>query len=99
MLAGGWPLYTMGVRTFSLLFVFIALVLLAQFLIYVTRGPVNPFIAVVIFVSFFTCLAPALFLLKPFENREALHRRREARKERERRRNPKGEDSSEDRGS
>lgn len=99
MLAGGWPLYTMGVRTFSLLFVFIALVLLAQFLIYVTRSPVDPFIAVVIFVSFLACLAPALFLLKPFENSEALRRRREARKERERRRNPKGEDTSEDRGS
>jgi hypothetical protein len=90
----------MGVRTFSLLFVFIALVLLAQFLIYVTRGPVDPFIAVVIFVSFLACLAPALFLLKPFENHEALRRRREeARKERERRRNPTGQDSSGDRGS
>ncbi len=87
-------------RTFSLLFAFIALVMLAQFLIYVIRGPVDPFIAVVIFVSFLFCLAPALFLLKPFENREALRRRREeARKERERRQNPTGEDSSGDRGS
>jgi len=74
-------------RTFSLLFVFIALVLLAQFLIYVLRGPVDPFIATVIFVSFLVCLAPALYLLKPFEGREALRRRREARKERERRQN------------
>ena len=31
-------------RVFSLLFAFIALVLLAQFLIYVTRGPVDPFV-------------------------------------------------------
>jgi hypothetical protein len=91
-----WPLYrtlirpvvqryTSSMRTFSLLFVFIALVLLAQFLIYVIRGPVDPFVATVIFVSFLVCLAPALYLLKPFEGREALRRRREARKERERR--------------
>ena len=78
-------------RTFSLLFVFIALVLLAQFLIYVIRGPVDPFIATVIFVSFLICLAPALYLLKPFEGREALRRRREARKERERRQNANGD--------
>jgi hypothetical protein len=78
------------VRTFSLLFVFIALVLLAQFLIYVIRGPVDPFIATVIFVSFLLCLAPALYLLKPFEGRDALRRRREARKERERRKNTNG---------
>jgi hypothetical protein len=77
-------------RTFSLLFVFIALVLLAQFLIYVIRGPVYPFIATVIFVSFLICLAPALYLLKPFEGREALRRRRQARKERERRQNTNG---------
>jgi hypothetical protein len=77
-------------RTFSLLFVFIALVLLAQFLIYVIRGPVDPFIATAIFVSFLVCLAPALYLLRPFEGREALRRRREARKERERRRNTNG---------
>jgi hypothetical protein len=78
-------------RTFSLLFVFIALVLLAQFSIYVLRGPVVPFIATVIFVSFLVCLAPALYLLKPFEGREALRRRREARKERERRQNANGD--------
>lgn len=77
-------------RTFSLLFVFIALVLLAQFLIYVIRGPVDPFIATVIFVSFLLCLAPALYLLKPFEGRDALRRRREARKERERLKNTNG---------
>ena len=82
-------------RTFSLLFVFIALVLLAQFLIYVIRGPVDPFIATVIFVSFLLCLAPALFLLKPFESRDALRRRRE---EREKHKNTNG-DSSRDRGS
>ena len=74
-------------RTFSLLFVFIALVLLAQFLIYVTRGPVAPVIAGAIFFSFLVCLVPALYLLKPFESSEALRQRRErARKEREQRR-------------
>jgi hypothetical protein len=93
------------VRTFSLLFVFIALVLLAQFLIYVVRGPVDPFVAVILFLSFLFCLAPALFLLRPFEDREALRRRREeARRDREKRQNPTdedrpGEDSSGDRGS
>ena len=92
-------------RTFSLLFVFIALVLLAQFLIYVVRGPVEPFVAVVLFLSFLFCLAPALFLLRPFEDREALRRRREeSRRERQKRQEPRdpngedrpGEDSSRD---
>ena len=75
-------------RTFSLLFAFIALVLLAQLIIYVIRGPVDPFIAGAIFLSFLVCLAPALYLLKPFEGREELRRRREQRasKEREARR-------------
>ena len=87
-------------RTFSLLFAFIALVLLAQFLIYVTRGPVQPFIAAAIFVSFLICLAPALYLLKPFGSREDLRRRREeVRKEREKRRGPTGDDPPGDRGS
>jgi hypothetical protein len=79
-------------RTFSLLFAFIALVMLAMFLIYVVRGPVNPLIAAGLFVSFVACLLPALFLLKPFEPPEELVRRREeARKERERRRGSSGE--------
>jgi hypothetical protein len=87
-----------------LLFAFIALVMLAMFLIYVIRGPVNPLIAGGLFVSFLACLAPALLLLKPFEPPEELQRRREeARKARERRRNPTGgdnsdEEPSEDRG-
>jgi hypothetical protein len=92
-------------RTFSLLFAFIALVMLAMFLIYVIRGPVDPLIAGGLFVSFLACLVPALLLLKPFEPPEELQRRREeARKARERRRNPtggddSGEEPSEDRGS
>ena len=74
-------------RVFSLLFALIALVVLAVFLIYVIRGPVDPLIAGGIFISFLACLVPALLLLKPFEPPEALRRRREeARKERERRR-------------
>lgn len=73
-------------RMFSLLFAFIALVMLAMFCIYLIRGPVDPLIAVGLFVSFLACLAPALLLLKPFESREDLRRRREkARKEREKR--------------
>jgi hypothetical protein len=70
-----------------LLFALIALVVLAVFLIYVTRGPVDLLVAGGIFISFLACLVPALLLLKPFEPPEALRRRREeARKERERRR-------------
>jgi hypothetical protein len=85
-------------RVFSLLFALIALVMLAMFLIYVIRGPVDPLIAGGIFVSFLACLVPALFLLKPFEPPEALKRRREeARKEREKRRGPN--DPPRDRGS
>jgi hypothetical protein len=66
-----------AMRTFSLLFAFIALVMLAVFLIYVFRGPADPLIAGGIFVSFLACLAPALLLLKPFEPPEELRRRRE----------------------
>jgi hypothetical protein len=69
-------------RTFSLLFAAIALVMLAMFLIYVIRGPVDPLIAAGLFVSFLTCLLPALFLLKPFEPPEELKRRREERESR-----------------
>ena len=72
-----------------MLFALIALVMLAVFLIYVIRGPVDPLIAGGIFISFLACLVPALLLLKPFEPPEALRRRREeARREREKRRRP-----------
>ena len=81
-------------RMFSLLFAFIALVMLAMFLIYVIRGPVEPLIAGGLFVSFLACLAPALYLLKPYVPPEDLRRRREAvRKEREKRRRSTGESS------
>jgi hypothetical protein len=86
-------------RVFSLLFAFIALVVLAMFLIYVIGGPVDPFIAAGLFLSFLACLGPALYLLKPFEPPEGLRRRREeARKERERRRGS-SRDGSRDPGS
>ena len=77
-------------RTFSILFAAIALVMLAMFVTYVVRGPVEPVIAGGIFVSFLACLVPALLLLKPFEPPEALRRRREeARREREERQRSK----------
>ena len=82
-------------RAFSLLFALIALVVLAIFLIYVFRGPVDPLVAAGLFVSFLACLLPALFLLRPFEPPEELKRRRE---ERERRRGtsdePRGDSGS-----
>lgn len=82
-------------RVFSLLFAAIAVVMLAMFLIYVIRGPVNPLIAASLFVSFLACLVPALYLLKPFEPPEDLRRRREEfRKEHEKRRRSTGDDSS-----
>jgi uncharacterized membrane protein YqjE len=86
-------------RVFSLLFAAIALVVLTMFLIYVIRGPVNPLIATGLLVSFLVCLAPALYLLKPFESREDFRQRRdEAREERERRRGSR-DDSPRDPGS
>jgi hypothetical protein len=85
-------------RVFSLLFAFIALVMLAMFLIYVIRGAVDPLIAAGLFVSFLACLVPALYLLRPFEPPEALRRRREeARQERDKRR--RSSDAPRDRGS
>ena len=79
-------------RTFSLLFAVIALVMLTIFVIYVVKGPADPVIAGGIFVSFLACLAPALLLLKPFEPPEELRRRREeARREREERRHSRDE--------
>ncbi|MCA3747539.1 MAG: hypothetical protein IN808_00135 [Rubrobacter sp.] len=69
-------------RIFSLLFAFIALVVLAQLVLYVVRGPVDPLFVVVLAAGFLACVAPALYLLKPFESREALRRRREERRRR-----------------
>lgn len=69
-------------RGFSLLFAVIALIVLVQFVIYVVRGPVEPFFAVVIFISFLACAVPAVYLLKPFEGREDLAKRREERRRR-----------------
>ena len=80
-----------------MLFAAIALVMLAMFLIYVIRGPLDPLIAAGLFVSFLACLAPALYLLRPFEPPEDLRRRREG--ARNERRGAKGGDSSRDPGS
>jgi uncharacterized membrane protein YqjE len=85
-------------RVFSLLFAAIGLVMLAMFVIYVMRGPVEPLIAAGLLASFLACLVPAIYLLKPFEPPEDLRRHREEiRKEREKRRRPTG--SSRDPGS
>ncbi len=69
---------------FSLLFAFIALIMLAMFVIYVVRGPVDPLIAGGLLISFLACVAPALYLLKPFESREDFLRRKEERDRRRR---------------
>jgi hypothetical protein len=87
---GPGAVYTCFMRTFSLLFAAIALVMLTIFVIYLVRGPADPVIAGGIFVSFLACLVPALLLLKPYEPPEALRRRREeARRKREARRRSK----------
>ncbi len=67
-------------RSFSLMFVAIALVMLGMFVIYLRQGPVDPVIAVALFVSFLACLVPSLYLLKPFESRERYRERRERRR-------------------
>ena len=69
-------------RTYSLLFALISLVMLVMFSIYVFRGPVDPLIAAGLFASFLACAVPALLLLKPFDPPEELRRREEARRER-----------------
>jgi hypothetical protein len=50
--------YTPVMRMFSLLFAAIAMVMLAMFLIYVIRGPVDPLIAGGLFVSFWPAWPP-----------------------------------------
>lgn len=64
-------------RAFSLLFVFISVVLLVQLVAYLLIGPVETVFVVALLIGFAACLGAALYLLKPFENREALRRRRE----------------------
>ena len=55
---------------YALMFGFIALVILAMFVIYVIRGPVDYLIAGGLFVSFLACAIPAIYLLKPYGTRE-----------------------------
>lgn len=64
-------------RAFSLLFAFISLVLLVQLVAYVAIGPVQTVFVVALLVGFAACAGASLYLLKPYEEREALHRRRE----------------------
>ena len=64
-------------RAFSLLFAFISLVLLVQLVAYLLVGPVQTVFVVALLAGFVACAAASLYLLKPFENREALQRRRE----------------------
>ncbi|CAN5886108.1 hypothetical protein BH23ACT11_BH23ACT11_30510 [soil metagenome] len=71
--------YTGAVRMYSLMFGFIALVMLAMFVIYVVRGPVDPLIAGGLVLSFLACLVPTLYLLKPYESREDFLQRKEER--------------------
>lgn len=77
-------------RAFSLLFAFISLVLLVQLVAYLVIGPVQTVFVVALLLGFVACLGAALYLLKPFESREALQRRRE----RWRERRSLGQDSS-----
>ena len=87
-------------RTFSLLFALISLVMLVMFFIYLFLGPVDPLIAGGLFLSFLACAAPAVLLLKPFDPPEELGRRKERRRERARRRfTDDPPDDPEDRGS
>lgn len=68
-------------RMFSLMFALISLVVLAQFVVYLIRGS-DPVIAAILFVSFLACLAPALYLLKPFERPPGYRSYRERREQR-----------------
>lgn len=63
-------------RAFSLLFAFISGVLLVQLVAYLVIGPVQTVFVVALVAGFVTCAAASLYLLKPFEDREALQRRR-----------------------
>lgn len=69
-------------RAFSLLFAFISLVLLVQLVAYLVIGPVRTVFVVALLAGFAACAGAALYLLKPYEDREALRRRRERWRER-----------------
>ncbi len=84
--------YTGAMRLFSLMFAVIALAMLVMLVIYVVSGPIDPVITAALLVSFLACALPALYLLKPFESREAFLRRKERRRQqRLRRREASGE--------
>jgi hypothetical protein len=48
-----------------------------QLVAYLIIGPVETVFVVALLVGFAACAVAALYLLKPYENREALQRRRE----------------------
>ncbi|TCJ15645.1 hypothetical protein E0L93_12570 [Rubrobacter taiwanensis] len=73
-------------RVFALMFAFIALTLLVQFVLYLIIGPVDWRIAALIFGGFVACLLPALLLLKPFERPPEVEKRIEERRRRARER-------------
>ncbi len=81
-------------RVYALMFGFIALVILAMFVVYVVRGPVDYLIAGGLFVSFLACAVPALYLLKPYGTREEFLQIKE-----ERDRQKEATDEAEDRRS
>ncbi|CAN5823315.1 hypothetical protein BH20ACT11_BH20ACT11_02170 [soil metagenome] len=64
-------------RAFSLLFAFISFVLLVQLGAYLLIGPVQTVFVVALLIGLVACVGAALYLLKPYENRDALERRRE----------------------
>jgi len=74
--------YTPTMRAFSLLFAFISLVLLVQLVAYLFIGPVQTVFVVALLAGFVACAGAALYLLRPYENREALERRRKEWRER-----------------
>ncbi len=63
-------------RAFSLLFAFISFVLLVQLVAYLIIGPVQTVFVVALLIGLVACVGAALYLLKPYENRDALERRR-----------------------
>lgn len=81
-------------RMYALMFGFIALVMLAMFVIYVVRGPIDPFIAGGLFISFVACVVPTLYLLKPYGTREEFLRYKEERDRRRKSNDESGDSES-----
>lgn len=80
-------------RSFSIMFAFIALALLVQFVLYLILGPVDWRIAAVLFLAFIACLVPAAYALKPFELPPEVERRIQERRRRAKERFNRDRDS------